>query len=101
MRVHKILIANRGEIAVRIQRTAARLGIPTVAIYTLADADAPHVSLAQEAHRLGDGQDNRAYLNIDLILDIASKTHSTMIAPGYGFLSENPVSAMSMRRADL
>lgn len=89
---HKILIANRGEIALRIQRSADKLGIPTVAIYTLADAATPHVTAAGEAYCIGDGTDTRGYLDMDAIIDIAKKSGTTMIAPGYGFLSENAVS---------
>jgi acetyl/propionyl-CoA carboxylase alpha subunit len=89
---HKILIANRGEIALRIQRSADKLGVPTVAIYTLADAATPHVAAAGEAYCIGDGTDPRGYLDMDAILEIGRKSGSTMVAPGYGFLSENAVS---------
>jgi len=88
----RLLISNRGEIALRILRTAKKLGICTVAIYTLADATTPHVSRADEAYLIGDGMDPRGYLNIDLIVDIAKRSKATMVAPGYGFLSENAVS---------
>lgn len=87
----KILIANRGEIALRIIRTARKLQIPTVAIYTAVDADTPHVTQADEAYSIGDGLDPRAYLDIEAIVDIAVRSKATMIAPGYGFLSENAV----------
>jgi len=87
----KILIANRGEIAVRIQRTARKLNIPTVAIYTLIDSATPHVVQADEAYMIGDGTDPKGYLDIEAIVDIAKKCKATMIAPGYGFLSENAV----------
>lgn len=89
---HKILIANRGEIALRIQRSADKLGVPTVAIYTLADAATPHVTAAGEAYMIGDGTDPRGYLDMDAILDICKRSGATMVAPGYGFLSENAVS---------
>jgi acetyl/propionyl-CoA carboxylase alpha subunit len=88
----KLLIANRGEIALRIIRSAVKLGIPTVALFTLADAASPHVSQADEAHCIGDGTDPRGYLDIDAIVAIAKKSNATMVAPGYGFLSENAVS---------
>lgn len=88
----KLLIANRGEIAVRILRTARKLGIPVVGIYTLVDAETPHVTLADEAYMIGDGLDARGYLDGDAILAIAKQSGATMIAPGYGFLSENAVS---------
>lgn len=88
----KLLIANRGEIALRILRTARKLGIPTVAIYTLVDADTPVVHQADEAHIIGDGSNPRGYLDIDEIVAIAKRSGATMVAPGYGFLSENAVS---------
>lgn len=89
----KLLVANRGEIALRFIRAAKQLGIPSVAIYTLVDATSSHVTQADEALCIGDGTDPRAYLDIDAIVGIAKECGATMIAPGYGFLSENPVSA--------
>ncbi len=86
---NKILIANRGEIALRIQRTAQRLGIPTVAIYSHADRKSLHVSLADEAWYLGKGNLSETYLNIPAIIDIAKRAGAEAIHPGYGFLSEN------------
>ncbi|KZT03045.1 urea carboxylase [Laetiporus sulphureus 93-53] len=90
----KLLIANRGEIAVRILRTAKRLNIPTVAIYTRADATSPHVSLADEAVALHpDDTDplsnSRGYLDPEAIVAICKKCSVTLVHPGYGFLSEN------------
>jgi acetyl/propionyl-CoA carboxylase alpha subunit len=87
----KVLVANRGEIALRIMRTAKKLGIPSIAIYTLADAETPHVRMADEAHQIGDGTDPRGYLDIEAIVEIAKKSGATLVAPGYGFLSENAV----------
>ena len=89
----KILIANRGEIAVRIIRSARKLGITTVGIYSAADENALHVSLADEAYGLGDGEIRETYLNIRKIIEIAKISESSAIHPGYGFLSENPVFA--------
>jgi 3-methylcrotonyl-CoA carboxylase alpha subunit len=86
----KIVIANRGEIAVRIIRSARKLGIATVCIYSAADEDALHVSLADEAYGLGDGEIKDTYLNIPKIIEIAKISGSDAIHPGYGFLSENP-----------
>ncbi|KZT52397.1 hypothetical protein CALCODRAFT_441644 [Calocera cornea HHB12733] len=91
---HKLLIANRGEIAYRILRTAKRLGIPTVAIYTSVDAVAPHVLEADESSPVGntadgEGADPHGYLDADAIIDVAKKHSATLVAPGYGFLSEN------------
>ncbi|KAA0969807.1 acetyl/propionyl/methylcrotonyl-CoA carboxylase subunit alpha [Aureimonas fodinaquatilis] len=86
----KILIANRGEIAVRIIRTARRLGIATVAVYSDADANAQHVRLADQAVHIGPAPVAESYLRMDAILDAARKTGAQAIHPGYGFLSENP-----------
>lgn len=85
----KILIANRGEIACRIIKTAREMGILTVAVYSEADATAPHVRLADESYCIGPPQAAQSYLRKDLILDIAKKSKSDAIHPGYGFLSEN------------
>lgn len=86
----KILIANRGEIAVRIIRTCKEMGIKTVAIYSEADAEAPHVTQADEAYLIGKPRVNESYLNIDKILEVAKSTGAEAIHPGYGLLSENP-----------
>lgn len=85
----KLLIANRGEIAVRIIRTAKALGYRTVAVYSEADAHAMHTELADEAVCIGPAQVAASYLNADAILDAARKTGADCIHPGYGFLSEN------------
>ena len=86
---HTILIANRGEIACRVIRTARKLGIRTVAVFSEADADAQHVRLADEAHCIGGPRPQDSYLLGDAILDVAKKTGAQAIHPGYGFLSEN------------
>ena len=85
----KILIANRGEIAVRIMKSARTLGIKTVAIYAQADIDSIHVDFADEAYCVGEVELSETYLNIDKIIDLAEKTGCDAIHPGYGFLSEN------------
>ena len=86
---HKILIANRGEIACRVMRTAQDLGYRTVAVYSEADAGARHVQVADEAVCIGPAQVNQSYLVIDNIIAAAKKTGADAIHPGYGFLSEN------------
>lgn len=91
--VSKILVANRGEIAVRIMRTAQQMGIRTVAVYSEADTTALHVATADEAVCVGAAEPTSSYLNIDAILEAARSTGADAIHPGYGFLSENPAFA--------
>ncbi len=89
MKMKKLLIANRGEIARRVARTAHRLGLSVVAVYSDADADAPHVREADERVRIGPPPPKESYLNIDAILAAARQTGADAVHPGYGFLSEN------------
>ncbi|KAG0169528.1 hypothetical protein DFQ28_003606 [Apophysomyces sp. BC1034] len=86
----KLLVANRGEIACRIIKTARKMGIRTVAVYSDLDYNALHVQLADEAVHLGPGPSTESYLSIDRILNAARQTGADAIHPGYGFLSENP-----------
>lgn len=87
--IDKVLIANRGEIACRVMHTAKKLGIQTVAVYSDADKNAIHVEMADEAYNIGPASVTQSYLNKNKILEVAKKSRSQAIHPGYGFLSEN------------
>ncbi len=97
----KLLIANRGEIACRIMRTARRLGIATVAVYSDADRHAQHVRLADEAVRIGPAPSRNSYLNIEAILQACRQTGAQAVHPGYGFLSENAAFAQALEDAGI
>jgi acetyl/propionyl-CoA carboxylase alpha subunit len=97
----KLLVANRGEIALRVMRTARTLGIRTVAVYSDADARAPHVGLADEAVCIGPAPASESYLRIDRLLDAAARTATEAIHPGYGFLSERADFAEACEQAGL
>lgn len=97
----KILIANRGEIACRVIRTAKRLGIKTVAVYSDADARAPHVKMADEAVRLGPPPASESYLKAELIIDACKATGAEAVHPGYGFLSERTTFAKALEKAGI
>ncbi|MCO6502691.1 MAG: hypothetical protein J5I28_06390, partial [Acidimicrobiales bacterium] len=96
-----ILIANRGEIAVRVIRTARELGMRTIAIYSELDRDARHVQLADEAWFVGPAPAAESYLNQERILQIAREAKAESIHPGYGFLSENAGFARRVKEAGL
>jgi propionyl-CoA carboxylase alpha chain len=97
----KILIANRGEIACRVIRTARRMGIKTVAVYSDADARAPHVRMADEAVRLGPPPASESYLKAELIIDACKATGAEAVHPGYGFLSERESFAKALDKAGI
>ncbi len=99
--INKILIANRGEIACRVIRTAKRLGIATVAVYSDADANALHVRQADEAVHIGGNASSESYLRIDAILDAIAKTGADAVHPGFGFLSENAQFAKALDDAGI
>ncbi len=97
----KILIANRGEIACRVIRTARAMGIKTVAVYSDADARAPHVKMADEAVRLGPPAASESYLKAELIIDACKATGAEAVHPGYGFLSERTTFAKALENAGI
>src|SRR5262252_2047693 len=99
--MHKLLIANRGEIAVRIMRAAHELGLRTVAVYSEADRQAPHTYLADEAYLLGPPEPAQSYLDSAHLLAIAHRSGADTVHPGYGFVAENAAFAEDCRRAGL
>ncbi|TVP51502.1 MAG: acetyl/propionyl/methylcrotonyl-CoA carboxylase subunit alpha [Halomonas sp.] len=96
-----LLVANRGEIACRVMRTARRMGLKTVAVYSDADATARHVREADESIRLGPAAARESYLNIDAVIDAAKRTGTGAIHPGYGFLSENGAFVNALEQAGI
>ncbi len=99
--IKKILIANRGEIAVRVIRSCREMGINTVAVFSEADRKSLHVRYADEAYCIGPPPSTESYLRIDKILEVAKKTKSDAIHPGYGFLSENPEFSRMIKESGL
>lgn len=93
--IRKVLVANRGEIAIRIMRSCREMGIDTVAVFSDADRTSMHVRYANEAYNIGPAPSSESYLNMDKIIQTAKKSGADAIHPGYGFLSEN--SAFSRR----
>ena len=99
--MQKVLVANRGEIARRVLRTVREMGLASVAVYSDADADAPHVGEADEAVRIGPAPSLESYLAIERILDAARAVGADAVHPGYGFLSESAEFAERCARAGL
>ena len=99
--IKRVLIANRGEIALRIVRACRELGIESVAVYSDADIRAPHVTAADRSVHIGPAPALESYLSIERLIDAARRSGADAVHPGYGFLSENPSFAAACEKAGL
>ncbi|MCK4439505.1 ATP-grasp domain-containing protein, partial [Candidatus Bathyarchaeota archaeon] len=97
----KVLVANRGEIAIRVIRACRELGIDTVAVYSEADTESLHIQYADECHCIGPAEPTQSYLNIEKIIKVSKKSGCEAIHPGYGFLSQIPAFAIACEENDL